>query len=160
MNNGNPVHVQVESPRLPFRDWVHGIKFSNGGETEEAKGISTPGQRDSGLALQCDLCCMDPCQCVGCCYADQLSAFMTPAVMGPGQGVGGQPGPMAMLSANPYGGMVTSAKAGMYEADNGDTDWAAHYGGPMMSADGPLTAPPNGGMGTLGQLSEAHEEEV
>lgn len=168
--------LQVESPRLPFRDWVHGIKLSN--ETGEAKGSpppsSLPGQRDSGLALQCDLCYMDPCQCGGGgSYADQLSAFMTPAVMtggAAGQGMGGVGGGQQqqhtmMLGGGangPYGGgMVTPAanKTGMmmYEADNiGEIDWAAHYGAGLTPAGGLLTAPSS--HGALGQLSEDHEE--
>lgn len=64
--------IQVESPRLPFKDWVEGIRFNKNNENS---------QRDSGLAMElCDVCKMDPCNCEGYTgYADQLSAFMTPA---------------------------------------------------------------------------------
>lgn len=117
MNNGG---IQVESPRLPFRDWVHGIKLSNEAGEAGLEGTSS-GQRDSGLALQCDLCCTEPCQCGGGgSYADQLSAFMTPA---PGHGAG-QPGSMTTNASN-----------------NGDIDWAAHYGAGLMLAGDLLTAP-------------------
>lgn len=105
MSNGS---IPVESPRLPFRDWVHGIKLSNAaGEAAKESGGTSPGQRDSGLALQCDECCTDPCQCGGGggSYADQLSAFMTPAA-----------GPGMMGQASEIGG------------SHGDVDWAAHYG--------------------------------
>lgn len=94
---------QVESPRLPFRDWVHGVKFNS--------ELVSPGQRDSGLALLCEECNTEPCSCVS--YADQLSAFMTPA----------QP------SSMPYGTMTQ-------EAGRGDVDWAAHYGDQLLSAGG------------------------
>lgn len=106
------------------------------------KGALSPGQRDSGLALQCDLCGMDPCQCGGGSYADQLSAFMTPAVtgMGPGgQGVGGQPGSMMLEGANSYGGEI---------------DWAAHYGGSGLMSTGGLLTASGQGMGPLGRLDE------
>lgn len=158
--------IQVESPRLPFRDWVHGIKLNNSNEAGGEVPVplsSSGGQRDSGLALQCYLCGMDPCQCGGGgSYADQLSAFMTPA---PGQGLGAGQMMLGANAANLYGsGMVTPAnmsKAGnnMYDAggDHGEIDWAAHYGGDLMSAGGLLTAPSNG---ALGPLSEDHKERL
>lgn len=95
--------LHVESPRLPFRDWVHGVKSNN-------EGVS-PNQRDSGLALQCDDCNSEPCQCSS--YADQLSAFLTPAD-------------------------VAGSKSHAVEEDN--VDWAAHYGGQLLPAGGFMTA--------------------
>lgn len=105
--------LHVESPRLPFRDWVHGVKSTTN------EGVS-PGQRDSGLALQCDECNSEPCQCVS--YADQLSAFMTPAVAA---GVNS----------------LTSRGMTFREVEEEDMDWVAHYGGVQMpsSAGGMMT---------------------
>lgn len=55
--------MMIESPRLPFRDWVHGVKFNNGNEANP---------RDSGLALPCEGCGLDVCQCLN---GDEFSAF-------------------------------------------------------------------------------------
>lgn len=101
---GSGSGMQVESPRLPFRDWVHGVKFNS--------ELVSPGQRDSGLALQCEECNTEPCSCVS--YADQLSAFMDPA----------QPSTLT-----PYGAMSR-------EDGGGDIDWATHYGDQLLSVGG------------------------
>lgn len=113
--------LHVESPRLPFRDWVHGAKSTTN------EGIS-PGQRDSGLALQCDECNSEPCQCVS--YADQLSAFMTPAVAA---GVNS----------------LTSRGMAFRAVEEDDMDWAAHSGGGQMPFTGGLMTGPglNGNSG-------------
>ncbi|KAJ4393764.1 hypothetical protein N0V93_002979 [Gnomoniopsis smithogilvyi] len=104
--------LHVESPRLPFRDWVHGVKSTN-------EGIS-PSQRDSGLALQCDECNSEPCQCGS--YADQLSAFLlTPAVKDGSDS-------------------LTSHEAMSRAVEEDDVDWAAHYGGQVLSAGGLMAA--------------------
>lgn len=121
--------LHIESPRLPFRDWVHGVKST----TTTNEGIS-PGQRDSGLALQCEECNSEPCQCVS--YADQLSAFLTPAV-----GTG----------ANP---LLTSRGAAFRGFEEDGMDWAAHYGGgggggQMLSTNGLMTG--SGLSGNLGK---------
>lgn len=104
--------LHVESPRLPFRDWVHGVK--NPGE------VVSPGQRDSGLALQCEECNSEPCQCVS--YADQLSAFWTPAVVAGSKS-------------------LTSRGAVSRAVEEDDGDWAGHYGGQMLSAGGLMMGP-------------------
>ncbi|KAG8169625.1 hypothetical protein KVR01_000370 [Diaporthe batatas] len=108
--------MQVESPRLPFKDWVQGVKF-NGTTTTTTSDNNNDDekkyQRDSGLALeQCETCQMEPCQCEGYNgYADQLSAFMTPA-----PGTNQPPGTAPYSAAN---------QVGDYE----ELDWAAQYGG-------------------------------
>lgn len=106
--------MQVESPRLPFRDWVQGIKFSN---------AEDGSQRDSGLAMdQCEACRMEPCQCGGYAgYADQPSAFMTPA------------GPQASGPQAPF------AMGGQGNGDS-EVEWATQYGDGMMPAEMPLPA--------------------
>ncbi|ROW13545.1 hypothetical protein VPNG_04490 [Cytospora leucostoma] len=106
--------MQVESPRLPFRDWVQGIKFSNGEDGS---------QRDSGLAMdQCEVCRMEPCQCGSYAgYADQLSAFMTPAA------------PQAPDSEAAFA-------MGNQGNDDGEVEWATQYGDSMMPAEMPLPA--------------------
>lgn len=101
--------MQVESPRLPFRDWVHSVKFNN-------ELVSPAGQRDSGLAMQCEECSTEPCSCVH--YADQLSAFMTPATGN------------AQTSLTPYGMRSTRG------SDGGEIDWAAHYGEHLLPSGG------------------------
>lgn len=123
--------MQVESPRLPFKDWVQGVKYSdpttidtnnnNNNDDDEKKY-----QRDSGLALeQCEACQMEPCSCEGYHgYADQLSAFMTPA---PGSTTQ-QPG------TAPY-----SAADQANEDDEGD--WAAQYRGSSVTPDVPAEGP-------------------
>ncbi|KUI69341.1 hypothetical protein VM1G_05066 [Cytospora mali] len=117
------VGIQIESPRLPFRDWVQGIKFNNSNGNN---------QRDSGLAMdQCEVCKMDPCQCEGYTgYADQLSAFMTPA-------------PVQAGLLPPYD-MASQGN------DGSDMDWAAHYGAKLLSArlPSPSSAPQAEGIRT------------
>lgn len=106
--------IQVESPRLPFKDWVEGIRFNKSNENS---------QRDSGLAMEhCEVCKMEPCNCESYAgYADQLSAFMTPAA------------PHASGPLPPY----TIEGQGN---DEGEVDWAAaQCGGKMISAGGPLS---------------------
>ena len=109
------IGIQVESPRLPFKDWVQSIKFNNSGENSS--------QRDSGLAVdQCEVCKMDPCQCENYAgYADQLSAFMTPAVA------------QASGLLAPY---VTAGQGN----DGNEGEWAAQYGdNKLLSAGMPLS---------------------
>lgn len=113
--------LSVESPRLPFREWVQGVKLS-----PESLTSSPPGQRDSGLAMQCDVCGAEPCQCGS--YADQLSAFLTP-VPGTTKTAFMAPSPLS-----PYGN-------GHGESDDGDVDWAADYVDQVLSAGGMMTAP-------------------
>lgn len=112
--------LSIESPRLPFRDWVQGAKVDPGTPPP------LPGhhQRDSGLAMQCDECGADPCRCHES-YADQLSAFLTPA-----SGDGGEPHHVTGLS--PYDGPAGSG-------DEGDMDWATHYVDEVLSNGGLLT---------------------
>lgn len=107
--------IQVESPRLPFKDWVEGIRFNKNTENS---------QRDSGLAMeQCEVCRMEPCSCEGYAgYADQLSAFMTPAA------------PQASGLLPPY-------TMGGQGSDEGETDWAGQYEGKMLSPGIPLSGP-------------------
>lgn len=113
--------MQVESPRLPFRDWVHGVKLHGGGKnnggssgngSSEQLGSGGHHQRDSGLALSCEDCGgEEPCACGS--YADQLSAFMTPAAGALQQQQQQQMAPYGMLSRR---------------SDERIDDWAAHYG--------------------------------
>lgn len=117
--------LHVESPRLPFRDWVHGVKYTN--------EVTSPGQRDSGLALQCDECNGEPCQCVS--YAEQLSAFLTPAVVA------------GSNSLSSHGAVSRAVEDD--DDDDGDSDWAAHYGGKMLSAGGYMAG--SGLQGNLGK---------
>lgn len=143
-SNISAAAMHEDSPRLPFREWVHGIKIHNEEEEQMAQTPSSPGPRDSGLALPCDTCCTDPCQCgdVGGSYADQLSAFMTPAVGGT-SGKHQQQPPVAGVNAY-YGEMLTPAQPEMYEAGSGSMDWAARYSMSLLSAGGggggPLTS--------------------
>ncbi|KAI3392042.1 hypothetical protein diail_6316 [Diaporthe ilicicola] len=119
--------MQVESPRLPFKDWVQGVKFNstanhkdNGGDEDKDKSY----QRDSGLAMdQCEACGAEPCQCDSAYngYADQLSAFMTPA-----------PTTNQPPATAPY-----SVAMGQVNEDE-EVDWAAQYG------DSSLTPAPQG----------------
>ncbi|KAG6361688.1 hypothetical protein INS49_009916 [Diaporthe citri] len=99
--------MQVESPRLPFKDWVQGVKFS--ATNSEDKNY----QRDSGLAMElCETCQMDPCQCEGYNgYADQLSAFMTPAPN----------------THQPPSGLAPYSAMEQVSEDE-EVDWAAQYG--------------------------------
>lgn len=112
--------MQVESPRLPFKDWVQGVKF-NGTTTTTNNDDEKKYQRDSGLALeQCETCQMEPCQCEGYNgYADQLSAFMTPA-----------PGTNQPTGTAPY------SVANQVSEDE-ELDWAAQYGGQSVTPDVP-----------------------
>lgn len=98
--------IQVESPRLPFKDWVQGVRF-NATNSEEKNY-----QRDSGLAMeQCEACQMEPCQCDGYNgYADQLSAFMTPAPN----------------THQPPSGLAPHSAMGQVSEDE-EVDWAAQY---------------------------------
>ncbi|KAJ0109743.1 hypothetical protein J7T55_004292 [Diaporthe amygdali] len=130
--------MQVESPRLPFKDWVQGVKFNT--TNNEDKNY----QRDSGLAMdQCEVCQMEPCQCESYNgYADQLSAFMTPATTQP-------PG-----LAVPYSGMSQVS-----EQDE-EVDWAAQYGNqtltPGMSGPGPRLQMKGSRMGLNSQNVQAN----
>ncbi|KAL1867916.1 hypothetical protein Daus18300_006191 [Diaporthe australafricana] len=117
--------MQVESPRLPFKDWVQGVKFNsaaNDNNDEDNKNY----QRDSGLAMdQCEACQTDPCQCEGYNgYADQLSAFMTPAPTTQ---------PPGMLEA-PYSGMEQVN-------EDEEVDWAAQYGNNSLTPGVPAPGP-------------------
>lgn len=113
--------MHVESPRLPFRDWVHGVSkaaaaAANNNNNNNNKPTPSPGQRDSGLALQCEECGADiPCSCEVNCYADQLSAFFTPAA-----GAVRQPSGLT-----PYG-----------RGSDDDEDWGVtgRYGDSLLSA--------------------------
>lgn len=98
--------IQVESPRLPFKDWVQGVKFNATNSDEKNY------QRDSGLAMeQCEACQMEPCQCDGYNgYADQLSAFMTPAPN----------------THQPPSGLAPHSAMGQVSEDE-EVDWAAQY---------------------------------
>lgn len=125
--------MQVESPRLPFKDWVQGVKFNgptnttNGGDDgDDDHDDEKKNQRDSGLALeQCESCQMEPCQCEGYNgYADQLSAFMTPAPDTNGQ----------LPGTAPY-----SAAHQMSEDEQ--MDWAAQYGGQGLTPEVPAPGP-------------------
>lgn len=111
--------LYVESPRLPFRDWVQNVKYdksSSSGTASEMGAVSTK-QRDSGLALQCDECRCEECQCGGS-YADQLSAFLTPAV----------------------GVVRVAVSRGVEEGSDEDgEDLAGGHGGRLLSAGGPVT---------------------
>lgn len=130
--------MQVESPRLPFKDWVQGVKFNT--TNNEDKNY----QRDSGLAMdQCEVCQMEPCQCESYNgYADQLSAFMTPATTQP-------PG-----LAVPYSGMSQVS-----EQDE-EVDWAAQYGNqtltPGMPGPGPRLQMKGSRMGLNSQSVQAN----
>lgn len=112
--------MQVESPRLPFKDWVSGVKFNS--TNSEDKNY----QRDSGLAMElCETCQMEPCQCDGYNgYADQLSAFMTPAPN----------------TNQPHPGLAPHSAMGQVSEDE-EVDWAAQYGNqsvtPGVTAPGP-----------------------
>lgn len=103
--------IQVESPRLPFKDWVEGIRFNKNSENS---------QRDSGLAMeQCEVCKMEPCNCESYAgYADQLSAFMTPAA------------PQASDHGMPTYSMTSQG------GDDREDGWTAQYGANMPSAVG------------------------
>ncbi|ROW08460.1 hypothetical protein VMCG_03184 [Cytospora schulzeri] len=105
--------IQVESPRLPFKDWVEGIRFNKNNENS---------QRDSGLAMEhCEVCKMEPCNCESYAgYADQLSAFMTPAP------------PQPSGSLNPYA-------VGSKGNDEREAGWTAQYGPKIMSGGIPFT---------------------
>lgn len=136
--------MQVESPRLPFKDWVQGVKFnapSNGGDDKSY-------QRDSGLALeQCEACQMEPCQCEGYNgYADQLSAFMTPAPDGT------TTNPSAPGLAPPHSAMGNVS-------EDEEVDWAAQYGGqsltPGVPAQGPRLQMKGSRMGLNSQSAQA-----
>lgn len=111
--------MQVESPRLPFKDWVQGVKFN--ATNSEDKNY----QRDSGLAMeQCEACQMEPCQCEAYNgYADQLSAFMTP---------GTTQQPLSGLA--PY-----SAMSQVSEGE--EVDWAAQYGSQSLTPGLPTSGP-------------------
>lgn len=125
------VGIQVESPRLPFRDWVQGIKFSNNNKNS---------QRDSGLAMdQCEECKMEPCQCES--YADQLSAFITPA-------------------ANQESGLLPPYEMASQGSDESEIDWAAQYDGRMLSAGVPLLDSAVEARGRNMGLSSGNSDEV
>lgn len=116
--------MQVESPRLPFKDWVQGVKFNSG--ANDGGKDSKNYQRDSGLAMdQCEACQTDPCQCEGYNgYADQLSAFMTPA------------------PTNQPPGMLEAPYSGMEQVNEDDeVDWAAQYGSSSLTPGVPAPAP-------------------
>ncbi|PSR81543.1 hypothetical protein BD289DRAFT_438915 [Coniella lustricola] len=125
--------LSIESPRLPFREWVQGVKLS-----PESLASTSPGQRDSGLAMQCDDCGVEPCQCGT--YADHLSAFLTPM---PGTKTGtGMMNPAGLMTAVPPSSATLSPYGnGHSESDDGDVDWAADYVDQVLSAGGLLTAP-------------------
>lgn len=103
--------IQVESPRLPFKDWVEGIRFNKNNENS---------QRDSGLAMeQCEVCKMEPCNCESYAgYADQLSAFMTPAA------------PQASDLGMPTYSVTSQG------GDDREDGWTTQYGANMPSAGG------------------------
>jgi hypothetical protein len=128
--------MQVESPRLPFKDWVQGVKFDATTASTEA---DKKYQRDSGLALeQCETCQMEPCQCEGYNgYADQLSAFMTPA---PDTN---QPPP----GTAPY-------PAANQASEDEEVDWAAQYGGQSVT-QGPRLQMKDSRMGLNAQSAGA-----
>lgn len=132
--------MQVESPRLPFKDWVQGVKFNAAASSGDDKTY----QRDSGLAMeQCEACQMEPCQCEGYNgYADQLSAFMTPAT-----GTQQPPG------LAPYSAM------GQVGEDE-EVDWAAQYGSqsltPGVPAPGPRLQMKGSRMGLNAQSAQAN----
>ncbi|KAH8776543.1 hypothetical protein F5883DRAFT_248970 [Diaporthe sp. PMI_573] len=134
--------MQVESPRLPFKDWVQGVKF-NGTTTTTSDDDDKKYQRDSGLAMeQCESCQMEPCQCEGYNgYADQLSAFMTPAAN----------------TNQPPGTAPYSAANRMSEDE--EVDWAAQYGDqsltPGVPAPGPRLQMKGSRMGLNDQLAGA-----
>ncbi|CAN8098382.1 unnamed protein product [Discula destructiva] len=134
--------LHVESPRLPFRDWVYGVRCNNNNNNNNnnnsmndlnnppavvAKGVdatSPPlGQRDSGLALQCEECRFEECQCGGS-YADHLSALLTPAV-----GMGSLAGAHEALSR--------AIDEDDDDDDDYDGDLANLYDGRLLSAGGP-----------------------
>lgn len=114
--------MQVESPRLPFKDWVQGVKFNNNTTSGEDKNY----QRDSGLAMeQCEACQMEPCQCDGYNgYADQLSAFMTPAP----------------ATNQPPSGLAPYSAMGQVSEDE-EVDWAAQYGNQSLTPGVPAPGP-------------------
>lgn len=128
--------MQVESPRLPFKDWVQGVKF-NATNSSEDKTY----QRDSGLAMeQCEACQMEPCQCDGYNgYADQLSAFMTPAPN--------------TNQAPPAMGQVS---------EDEEVDWAAQYGSqsltPAVPAPGPRLQMKGSRMGLNAQNAQVNRQ--
>lgn len=114
--------MQVESPRLPFKDWVQGVKFNG---TTTNSDDDKKYQRDSGLAMeQCESCQMEPCQCEGYNgYADQLSAFMTPAA-----------------NNNQPPGTAPYSAANQVSEDE-EVDWAAQYGGQSLTPGVPAPGP-------------------
>lgn len=132
--------MQVESPRLPFKDWVQGVKFNATSNSSDDKTY----QRDSGLAMeQCEACQMEPCQCEGYNgYADQLSAFMTPAT-----------GTQQPSGLAPYSAM------GQVGEDE-EVDWAAQYGSqsltPGVPAPGPRLQMKGSRMGLNAQSAQAN----
>lgn len=132
--------MQVESPRLPFKDWVQGVKFNAAASSSDEKNY----QRDSGLAMeQCEACQMEPCQCEGYNgYADQLSAFMTP-------GTSSQQAP----------GLAPYSAMGQVSEDE-EVDWAAQYGGqsltPAAPAPGPRLQMKGSRMGLHAQSAQAN----
>lgn len=116
--------MQVESPRLPFKDWVQGVKF-NAATTNNDDNNDKNYQRDSGLAMeQCEACQMEPCQCESYNgYADQLSAFMTPAT--------GAHQP-------PHSGLAPYSAMGQVSEDE-EVDWAAQYGNQSLTPGVPAS---------------------
>lgn len=138
------IMIQVESPRLPFRDWVQNSKTSSSDQKLDemdptSGGGGGGGQRDSGLALPCEICNVDPCQCH---YADQLSAFRTPAMgtMGPVQGSLMTPyGMMSSMSPTRSGNHHHYYHHHHYQDgqggdDVGDLEWT-NYGDQFLSSN-------------------------